>query len=260
MGPTGRPTIRELRDWPCRKPASAHPKWSWSLSADHSFQVAAVWDGRVGAGIRFVGSDRCSPMIRLSGYHLGWRNASFLHATIDFSAVVVAGTVGAKSVARNIPMSGRSAPPINCGWAQISPTLPSTSSHDRISRIRDSDHEVIWRGYRGRMNRSGPAAAPTSCSSATPSKPVRKDRVRLRDWPGIVVSGSSRCRQRRCRRALPFLTPDQPMRRGRVPWSSALPTCGIISRSWVASLADGLEAASTSSRACTQASDISELD
>jgi outer membrane receptor protein involved in Fe transport len=34
----------------------AIPKWSWSATADYSFPVAANWTGRVGGGVRYVGS------------------------------------------------------------------------------------------------------------------------------------------------------------------------------------------------------------
>jgi iron complex outermembrane recepter protein len=32
------------------------PKWAWSVTADYSFPVAANWTGRVGGGVRYVGS------------------------------------------------------------------------------------------------------------------------------------------------------------------------------------------------------------
>ena len=32
------------------------PKWAWSATADYSFPVSATWSGRVGGGIRYVGS------------------------------------------------------------------------------------------------------------------------------------------------------------------------------------------------------------
>ena len=32
------------------------PKWSWSATADYSFPVSANWTGRVGGGVRYIGS------------------------------------------------------------------------------------------------------------------------------------------------------------------------------------------------------------
>jgi outer membrane receptor protein involved in Fe transport len=32
------------------------PKWAWSVTGDYSFPVAANWTGRVGGGVRYVGS------------------------------------------------------------------------------------------------------------------------------------------------------------------------------------------------------------